>query len=247
MKAYKILIPVLLLLLWSALSYFGIVSEFFLATPSDTFLSLYKLIISGQLIRDIVATLLRVVIGLSLGTLIGMAFGLIIGTIPSLWKYFEGTADFFRSLPAFALFPFFVLIFGPGDSAKIATVTWFISFIMLISTVYAVHDSNLARIKSAKALGASRLQCFLFVMLPGGLPQFSMGFRTCLAFAPIVVIATEMFSGTQYGLGDRIYEARLLYKVADMYGVLLVTGLMGYGMNRLFIIVCNKYLHWSGR
>ncbi len=218
-----------------------------MATPSAPLSSLYKLVISGQLAKDIGATLLRIIVGLSLGTLIGMTLGLFIGMIPLLWKYIEGTADFFRSLPAFALFPFFVLIFGPGDPAKIATVTWFIAFIMLVSTVCAVHDSNVVRIKSARALGASRLQCFFFVVLPDGLPQLSVGFRTCLAFAPIVVIATEMFSGTKYGLGDRIYEARLLYRVADMYGVLLVTGLIGYSMNRAFSMICDKYVHWSGR
>ncbi len=77
--------------------------------------------------------------------------------------------------------------------------------------------------------------------------NFFVGFRTSLAFAPIVIIATEMFSGTQYGLGDRIYEARLLYQVSDMYAALLISGIIGFSMNKLFLILMEKNIHWSGK
>jgi len=56
-----------------------------------------------------------------------------------------------------------------------------------------------------------------------------------------------MFSGTQYGLGDRIYEARLLYQVSDMYAALLISGIIGFSMNKLFLILMEKNIHWSGK
>jgi len=247
MKKEHWLIPLLILVLWSILSYTKIVSQFFMATPSETFLRLYDLIISGEILKDIGWTLYRIFLGLLVGSIIGMGFGLLIGLVPVVWKYSQGTIDFFRSLPAFALFPFFILVFGHGDPAKIGTTAWFVAFIMLISTSYAIQDVNETRIQAAKSLGANRLSIFYRISMPDGLPQLLVGFRTCLSFAPIVVVATEMFSGTEYGIGDRIYEARLLYKVADMYASLIVAGIIGLILNKLFLYFVERKIHWSGR
>jgi len=247
MKKETFLVPIVLLIIWSGLSYTGIVSKFFLATPTDTLVRTYELVITGEILKDIYWSVYRIVAGLVIGTFVGLSFGLIIGLSPILWKYLQGTIDFFRSLPAFALFPFFILIFGPGDQAKIATASWFIAFIMLIASSYAVQHANETRIKMARSLGANRLQIFLYVIIPEGIPQLTVGFRTCLAFAPIVVIATEMFSGTQYGLGDRIYESRLVYKVADMYAALILSGIIGFTLNRCFVMFVEKKIHWTGK
>lgn len=247
MRPRALIVPLILLGVWAILSYGGIVSEFFLATPNSTAVRMYELLRSGDILRDIAATLYRVVVGLGIGSAIGLSAGLLIGLVPWLWRYTESTVDFFRSLPAFALFPFFILIFGPGDPAKIGTTSWFVAFIMLIATSYAVRSVNDTRMKAAKSLGASRLQAFFWVVLPDGLPQLLVGFRTCLAFAPIVVVATEMFSGTEYGLGDRIYEARLLYRVPEMYAALLMSGIIGFALNRLFLVLVEKRIHWTGK
>lgn len=247
MKIRQILVPCLILGLWSLLSYTDFVSEFFLATPSDTVRSLCRLFWTGEILLDLLFTIGRVFFGLVIGTIIGMLIGFTIGISPRVWQYVEGTVDFFRSLPAFALFPFFILIFGPGDNAKIATTAWFVAFIMLIASAYAVHNTSVTRLNAARSLGATRFQTFLYVVIPHGIPQLTLGLRTALAFAPIVVVATEMFSGTRYGLGDRIYEARLVYKVPEMYATLLIAGLIGYSLNKGFTLLCDRIIHWAGK
>jgi len=237
--------PILLLVLWAVISYGGLVSEFFVASPGATARRLYELAMSGEILKDLGWTFLRVFLGLGIGTTIGLALGVGIGVSPLLWRYLEGTVDFFRTLPAFALFPFFILVFGPGDPAKIATTAWFVTFVMLIASAYAVRHTSDVRLRAARSLGASRFQAFAYVTLPEGLPQLLVGFRTCLAFAPIVVVATEMFSGTQYGLGDRIYESRLLYNVPDMFAALLLSGGMGLCLNKLFLRFLERQIHWA--
>ncbi len=245
MKKEKWLVPSLLLILWCIFSISGLMNEFFFASPWETASRIYQLTISGEILKDLGWTLLRVFLGLTIGSVLGLSFGITIGMSSLLWRYLESTVDFFRSLPAFALFPFFILAFGPGDTAKIATTAWFVSFVMLIASVYAIRHVSDTRIMTARSLGASRFQTFIYVTIPEGLPQLFVGFRTCLAFAPIVVVATEMFSGTQYGLGDRIYEARLLYNVSDMFAALLIAGGIGLCLNNLFIRFLEKRIHWA--
>ena len=247
MKLRHVLFPCLLLGLWSLLSYTGFVSEFFLATPSETARAFFRLLGTGEILRDLIFSICRILAGLIIGSTVGMLAGCAIGMSPRVWDVVEGTVDFFRSLPAFALFPFFILVFGPGDSAKVATAAWFVAFIMLIASAYAVRNTSSTRANAARALGATRLQTFLFIVIPHGIPQLMVGFRTALAFAPIVVVATEMFSGTRHGLGDRIYEARLVYRVPEMFATLLVAGVLGYGLNKGFTLLCHRVIHWTGK
>lgn len=247
MRNRRVLFPCLLLGLWSLLSYTALVSEFFMATPSDTAFALVRLFGTGEILEDLVFTIGRILSGLLIGSIFGLLAGCIIGISPRVWSYVEGTVDFFRSLPAFALFPFFILVFGPGDNAKVATTAWFVAFIMLVASAYTIRNTNSTRLNAARALGATQLQTFLHVVVPDGIPQLMVGFRTALAFAPIVVVATEMFSGTRHGLGDRIYEARLVYKVPEMYATLIISGLVGYGLNKSFTLLCGRFVHWTGK
>lgn len=244
---YNYVVPIVLILIWSLLSYTHLISHFFIATPTGTIKKLVELFYTGEIFPDIYSTLYRIFVGLLIGTFIGLTFGLFFGLIGNLWKYMQSTIDFFRSLPAFALFPFFILIFGPGDTAKISVTAWFIAFIMMISSAYAISNVNETRIKVARTMGATKTQIFFRVVLPDGLSEIIVGFRNSLAFAPMLIVATEMFSGTKHGLGDRIYEARLLYNVDDMYATLLLVGIIGYGMNKLFLVFFENKIHWKNK
>lgn len=63
----------------------------------------------------------------------------------------------------------------------------------------------------------------------------------------IVIIVTEMFIGTPSGLGRKIIDAQITYEIPTMYAVILLTGTLGYFLNRLFLSAEKKFLHWSGK
>lgn len=58
-----------------------------------------------------------------------------------------------------------------------------------------------------------------------------------------MINVAEMFIGATDGLGHRIIDAQMSYQLTDMYGSVLVTGPMGYGLNVLFLITENKLIH----
>ena len=41
-------------------------------------------------------------------------------------------------------------------------------------------------------------------------------------------------------------DAQISYNLTDMYGSILVTGAMGYGLNVLFLAIEKRLVHWSG-
>jgi NitT/TauT family transport system permease protein len=74
-----------------------------------------------------------------------------------------------------------------------------------------------------------------------------VGMRTTLSLSLIVVIVSEMFIGTQNGLGQRIYDSYQFNLTVDLYAVLLVTGFLGYLSNRLFLFAEERLVFWTGK
>jgi NitT/TauT family transport system permease protein len=56
-----------------------------------------------------------------------------------------------------------------------------------------------------------------------------------------------MFIGTNWGIGHRLIEAQLTYRVPEMYASLIIAGLLGYGLNKGFVAIERKLIHWSGK
>lgn len=68
-----------------------------------------------------------------------------------------------------------------------------------------------------------------------------------LSLSLVVIIVTEMFIGTPIGLGRKIIDSQLTYEIKTMYAVILLTGILGYLLNSIFLFIETRFLHWSGR
>jgi NitT/TauT family transport system permease protein len=96
-------------------------------------------------------------------------------------------------------------------------------------------------------MGANQLQVFKDVLLWESLPQTFIGLRSGISIALVIVIVAEMFIGTEQGLGKRIIDAQQVLNVKDMYASILITGMLGYVLNVLFLVIEKRFVHWSGK
>lgn len=79
------------------------------------------------------------------------------------------------------------------------------------------------------------------------MPQTFIGLRSGISIALVIVIVAEMFIGTETGLGKRIIDAQQVLNIKDMYASILITGILGYALNRLFMLIEKRCIHWSGK
>jgi NitT/TauT family transport system permease protein len=79
------------------------------------------------------------------------------------------------------------------------------------------------------------------------LPQIATGLRVAISISFIVVVVTEMFIGTNVGLGQRIYDSYLTYRIPELYATLVVIGFLGYIVNKALILAEHKAIHWTGK
>ncbi len=85
------------------------------------------------------------------------------------------------------------------------------------------------------------------VLIWESLPQTFVGLRSAASLSLVVIVVTEMFIGTNMGLGRKIIDAQLTYEITTMYAVILLTGIIGYTFNMFFLSVEKKVLHWTKR
>lgn len=183
--------------------------------------------------RDVGTTLFRSLAGLALSTLVGVPLGLLLGRSKHLYRQVRLPLDFIRSIPSATLFPLFILIFGIGHESKIAVAFYGGVFIVAVATLHAARDTpeTRQRIAMMRSLRASQSRIFQLVIIPGALPGILGGLKIAASISLVLVVVTEMFLGSNEGLGKAIYDTYLAYQIPKMFALLIVLGMIGYLIN----------------
>lgn len=239
--------PVLLILVWWIAFKAELVNKDLLPSPFATLRDTGEAIGAGKMTNDFVRTMVRVAYSVVIAAVAGVPTGIVLGANAAIYRSVEFIIDFFRSTPATALFPLFLLLFGLGDFAKIAVAAFASWLVIVFNVAYGVMNARQTRILAAHSMGASSLRIFRDVIFYETMPQIFIGLRTAASLALVVVIVAEMFIGATDGIGHRIIDAQISYSLTDMYGSILVAGAMGYGLNLALLVVERSLVHWSGK
>ena len=249
MKANKlisyIIVPIGLFLISLAMYYLGIFNRLMFPNPIKVIDQLISLFFIGETYSNIFLTLSRVISGIIISMIIGVPFGLLLGYFDKVYDMFEFIIDFCRSIPATALFPLFMLFFGVGNLSKIFLSAWIATLVIIINTSYGVRHANKSYIKMAKIYNSSRRFIFTSVIFPGALPNIFSALRIGVSLVLIVIIVSEMFIGSVNGLGHAILDAQLSYQIPTMYALIILTGILGYLLNLLFLLAEKRTIHWT--
>jgi ABC-type nitrate/sulfonate/bicarbonate transport system permease component len=238
---------VLLLALWYLASWVRVVDPVLLPSPAAMIRALWRGLTAGSLAHDFARTVERTTIAMAVAAVISVPLGILLGSSERLYRAVEFVIDFFRSTPASAVFPLFLVIFGVGDKTKIYVASFGASLVILFNVAYGVMNARKTRLLAAKVMGASRLRVLTDVMLLESLPQTFVGLRNGVSLALVIVVVAEMFIGSVDGLGHAVFDAQQMFEMPDMYASIFAAGALGYGLNLLFLVVEKRFVHWSGK
>lgn len=232
---------------WWLIAISGFVNPVLLPTPIATLSTLFINMLTGTMLPDFMATVLRTFGAFLMAAVLGVPIGVALGSSEKLYRSVEFLIDFFRSTPASALIPMFILFFGVSDFSKVVIAAFSAFLLIVFNSAYGVINAKQSRILAAKVMGANRWRVFKDVLLLESLPQTFIGLRSGISISLVIVIVAEMFIGTEQGLGKRIIDAQQVLNVKDMYASILVTGILGYFLNMLFLLLEKRFVHWSGK
>lgn len=250
---YAIAGPIVFVMVWGILSGLNnnsqdpLVPKLFVSTPKEVFSMLWNLSVHDNLLQEAWATLKRLMGGFALSAAIGIPLGLVMGYFAKVYYSLEFFVDFLRSIPAAAIFPLFILIFGIGSPSIVAVVTYACMLIIVVNTIYGVRNVKELRLMSARIMKLGKFDMFKKIILPESLTYIFAGLRIAISYGMVIVIFSEMFIGTDIGLGRRIIDAQTVYKISEMYAAIILTGLIGYGLNRVALMAEKRIIHWEGK
>lgn len=247
MKRDVLIGPCLFVLLWFVVGKLSLIDTFFFPDSFSVFRELFREIFDGLILHDLFSTFVRVGMAFFIALCVGLPIGLFLGRSEHLYRRVEFLIDFFRSTPATAIFPLFLLVFGITDVSKIAVAAFASSLVIIFNTAHGVMHAKKSRLLAAQIMGATPWQIFRWILFWESLPQTFVGVRSAVSLSLVIIIVTEMFVGTSSGLGRRIIDAQITYEIEAMYAAILLAGLLGYAFNLGFLLMEKKVLHWSGK
>jgi NitT/TauT family transport system permease protein len=250
-ESFKPFLPIIgvagLLAIWSLTTWQQWVDPVLLPSPIATFKALWQGMNGGTLGFDFVKTVYRTAASTLIAAVIAIPLGIVLGSSEKLYRSLEFVIDFFRSTPASAMFPLFLVLFGVGDETKISVAAFGAILVILFNVAYGVMNARKTRLLAAKVMGASSLRVLFDVTLLESLPQTFVGLRNGVSLALVIIVVAEMFIGSQDGLGHSVFEAQQLFDMPRMYAAIFAAGVLGYGLNLLFLLIERRFVHWAGK
>jgi ABC-type nitrate/sulfonate/bicarbonate transport system permease component len=247
-RSRRILSVVIFVALWAAIAELNIRVQFInpllLPTP-------WELVIAAWDLRqftwlDLSTSLTRSLAGFAIAATLGSLAGLVVGYIKLAEDMFETLIELFRPIPALAFLPVFIMWFGIGEVSKVLLIAYACFFPVFLNTQQGVRYVDPVLVRAAHSLGANRLQIFTNVIVRGALPEILTGLRAAIALSLIVLTAAELVAADA-GMGYRIQESRLQFRVDRMlYGAAML-GLVGYTLNLIMRAIEAYLLRWKSR
>jgi len=239
-----------LLALWWCASHFEWVSKVFLPTPEATIASLLQGLnlapadVRGELAGFTASTVERMVLGWLLASLAGMALGALIGISANARAWIQPTLEFIRPLPASAIIPLAISVFGLSPNMVLAVVAFGAMWPVLLATVhgFASVEPRLREVSTALQMG--RLPFIWKVGLPSAMPDILSGMRLSMTVSLIVSVVGEMIA-SQNGLGQAILLAARSFQASELFAGIVLLGLIGFVSNALLGLAERRLLRWQ--
>jgi sulfonate transport system permease protein len=232
-----------LVALWWAASHAGWVSRVFLPTPEATAASLGEGL-RGDLLGYTLATVGRMLEGWLLASVFGVVLGAAIGVSPSVRAWVQPTLEFIRPLPASALLPLAISIFGLNPAMVLFVVAFGAMWPVLLATVhgFAAVEPRLSEV--ARCLQLPRAAFVWKIGLPNALPDILAGMRLSMTISLIVAVVGEMIA-SQSGLGQAILLAARSFRASELFAGIALLGLIGFASNALLAVAEKKLRRWQ--
>jgi sulfonate transport system permease protein len=219
-------LPLGIIATWQALSVAGLIPGRVLPAPTDVVAAGWKLLQSGELLRNIWVSFWRAIVGFAIGGGIGFAFGLANGLSHRSERVFDSTLQMVRNIPHLALIPLVILWFGIDEEAKLFLVALGVFFPIYINTQHGIRTVDPQLVEMGRTYGMSATTLFWRVILPGALPSIFVGLRYALGIMWLTLIVAETISASS-GIGYMAMQAREFLLVDVVVLSILIYALLG--------------------
>jgi nitrate/nitrite transport system permease protein len=177
-------------------------------------------------------SLIRVAKGFLLGALIATPLGFLLGLSKAFNRMFDPVIQVLRPISPLAWLPLGLIVFQKSEPAALFTIALCSMWPTVINTMAGVKAIPQEYWNVAKVLRLTGFQTFTKVLLPATLPHMFTGYRLSLGIAWLVIVASEMLTGTP-GIGGFLWQEYNSLIYAHILLCILTIGIVGFLLDRM--------------
>jgi len=210
-----------LLALWEAAGYAGMLNPLYMPTPTQIWGALAELFGSGRIWPHMEATFSAALVGLALGIVVGIALGVLAALIPPVAELLEPVMLLLNAIPRVILAPLFVIWFGIGLGSKVALAFILVSVVIFFTVFTGIRQVDKKLVERIVTLGGSRTDLLRQVYLPSVAAWVLGNLKVAVGFAFTGAVVGEFVAASR-GLGYLLSFAQSTYNASLMMALVLL-------------------------
>lgn len=235
--------PVLLVGAWQLASSTGLFPPQILVAPSEVAQTIAELVRNGELGGHLGDSLFRLAWGFGIGALAGLAFGTALALSRLFEALFQPLFQAVRQVPILAFIPMLVLLLGIEEGFKITVVAVAAFFPVALATFDGVRGIPKGWLEVARVYRTPFPSLLMRILIPATVPPVLTGLRLGLTRAWLVLVAAELLAADN-GIGQMMEMGRQLFRIDVVLAGVIVSGLIGFALDRGVKLVERRYTRW---
>jgi sulfonate transport system permease protein len=238
-----LILPLLLLLLWSQCAAHEWVSPLVLPPPSvvwESFCSLYR---DGTIKQNLTVSAWRIAKGFAVGGTAGLLIGTTLGASASARSYFRPTFIAISQVNVLGWIPLFILVFGIDEGLKVAIIAWSSALPVAVTTMLGIADIPNKWFELARVQELRRREVAIWIVLPATVPALFTGLRAGLGAAWISLIVVELVASSE-GIGFMVVWGRQLFQLDIVMVAIVIIGAIGLALDLILRAIEQRLGRW---
>jgi ABC-type nitrate/sulfonate/bicarbonate transport system permease component len=198
---------------------------------------------SGELPRVFGESLSIMAIGYAIGVGCAVTIGLLMANVHPVNAVLNPMIELLRPIPIPAIVPPLILLLGIDEALKIFVVAFSSFFPVVVNTTGGARAVDPVAVDVGRTLRVGRLRVVRSIIMPASMPYILAGMRTSLSLALITTVTAELIAGSA-GIGYYLLTMQYAMRTSEMYAAIMILALTGYALNRAFLVVERRLLHW---
>jgi len=231
-------------MVWQFAAILGFMPPAYFPTATTVLGYALTLVVQPVFLSHVVETLASMLLGLLIAAALAVPLGVLLGRFRVAYRLANTLVEAMRPIPALALTPVAILVFGLTSATTVSLVVWTASWPILINSVYGMHSVDRVALETARSFGFGRWQLIYRVALPSAAPFIATGIRIAIGIGLAVTVATEMITGAGNGVGAWIVVASSGGSLLPVYAAAVLVGLLGYLLNYAFERLERRVFAW---
>jgi ABC-type nitrate/sulfonate/bicarbonate transport system permease component len=229
--------------LWQVAPALGWVNPQFTSQPSSVAAALIDVLGHDNFFFHARVSLSEFGLGFALAVVISIPLGVLLGTSRYARYVLDPPLMALYMAPTLILLPILVIWLGIDMASKVAVVFLGAIFPIIVNTMAGMREADPKLIQAARCFGASKLDVFVRILIPGSLPSILMGMRLAVGRGVLGVVVGELYA-SQAGIGHQLMKYGSAMRIDRLLVYALIISAFGYAMTSLVRLLESRVQSW---